>query len=50
MPLVYGDEQYVIAGIPLLPTKPEGDVAAGSLFELPTNSAFQFPKADCGKN
>jgi hypothetical protein len=42
--------QYVISGIPLLPTNPEGDVAAGSLFELPTNSAFQFPKADCGKN
>ena len=50
MPLVYGDEQYVISGIPLPPTKPEGDVAAGSLFQLPTNSAFQFPKADCGKN
>jgi hypothetical protein len=50
MPLVCGDEQYVISGIPLPPTKPERDVAAGSLFQLPTNSAFQFPKADGGGN
>ena len=50
MPFVYGDEQYVISGIPLPPTKPDGDVAAGSLFQLLTNSALQFPKADGGGN
>jgi len=50
MPLVYADEQYVISGIPLSPTKPDGDVAAESLFQLLTNSALQFPKADCGGN
>jgi hypothetical protein len=50
MTLVYGEEQYVISGIPLPPTKPEGDVAAGSLFQLLTNSASKFPKADCGGN
>jgi len=31
-------------------TKTEGDVPAGSLFQLLTNSAFQFPKADGGGN
>ena len=49
MPLVYGGEQYVISGIPLPPTKTEGDVVAGSLFQLLTNSAFQFQRRTAAK-